>query len=570
MKDSRTNNIVPDGTDDPKVKGKSNNKGKKGGKNGKSNYRNTAKGNSSNRVNPNRDTATLKGSSAHSTISTEITKIVGSLQFPPYIGIPMPEFKSSKLYPSHGIPTVCEIPLYMTYGQANGMPSDTLNTAAIQLYSSIVAKLNRAPAGYDANDLMVACICCDSLVATYNYMKSVISHMLTYTSSNRALPRVTVEAMGFDFDDIETHLDQVRLDFEMFTAKMNALQIPKVLDIYDEHSYLTSNIFCDEDSVYPQVYVFQLENYYVFDQSSHPGTTNALSRPLNGSETVPLKAADIKYKLYDMYDSLFTSFDFGNMLADLRTAFPDADIVLESPNFEAMTPVYDKDILMALHNATPAKHVDVASLSYNSSLDGNYAAVITSVPTIMVKSYGYSGRIFLDMTSEYQNPEGIVSLTRWTIPTYEGESITKSAQDVSQVLIGRQPVANYILLADPAVGTEIIGYPKIHMAAYENSTSNKIVDAVISLDHYGGDLDSAITEYPTTCLSMLYAMNELYTMFDYLPMIPCVYTTTDVDVIHFDSTPQHVIGMKDCVTTITNAQVERIHNYRIMDMVLKY
>lgn len=570
MKDSRTNNIMPDGADNPRMKGNSNNKNRKGGNNGKRNRKNSAKSGTPNKSNPNKDTATLKSSGVHNTISTEVNKIVGSLQFPPYIGVPMPEFRDCKTYHSHGIPTVCEIPLYMTYGKANGMPSDTLNTAAVQLYSSIVAKLNRAPASYDSNDLMVACICCDSLVATYNYLKSVISHMLTYTSDNRALPRVTVEAMGFDFDDIENNLDQVRLDFELFTAKLNALQIPKVLDMFDEHSYLTSNIFCDEDSVYPQVYVFQLENYYVFSQTSHPGTTTAVSRPLNGSETVPLKAADIKFKLYDMYDSLFTSYDFGNMLADLRTAFPDADIVLESPTFDAMTPIYDKDVLMALHNSTPARFVDVASLTYFSDVDSQYAAVLKSEPKILTKSYGYSGRVFLDMTGEYQNPEGIVNITRWTLPVYDEESIQKTTSNVSQILIGGDPVANYVLLPEPETGTEIIGYPIIHVAAYERPDNKKVIDAKIKLAEYGGDLDASLTQLTRAYVSSLYAMHELYTMFDYLPMIPCVFTHNEADVIHFDGTPQHVIGMKDCVTTISNVQLERIHNYRVMDKVLKY
>lgn len=543
------------------------------------NKKNNKKGNNKRARNNSKASIRTNGGSNPNSYSNagysneEIKQIVGSVQFPPYIGVPMPEFKSDSTYPSHGIPTVCEIPFMTTYGYAHGLPTDTLNTAAIHLHSMIVSKLNRATKSYDANDLMVACICCDSLITVYNYFKTLVSQVMTYTSDNRALPRVTVEAMGFNFEDIRDNINDVRVYLEIFSAKLNSLQIPKVMNASDDHLYLTSNVFCDDNSVYPQIYVFRLKNYYVFDQTTEPGKTNALCKNLGVvSGTDKLKAADVARILDEMYNALFTSYDFGNMLADLRTAIPNVEIMLQDPTFDAVSTVYDKDILMALHNATPAEFVDPMSLTVKSAVDSNYAAVLEINPRVFTQTYGYAGDVFIDVAPEYQNPDGIYTVTRWTLPTFSDEQI-KQGNDVHTESTGMpemKVIGLYMATADVYCGTEIILTPVIHFPSYDRAHPSELIDVLMPLSKMGGNLIKSDTGYGIGVPMQIYKMASLYTMFDYLPLTPCVYATYDAGVYHFDETPNEVIGLKDAVTTLTQDQIGRIHGYRIMNKLLNF
>lgn len=508
--------------------------------------------------------------STNSASDDKIKQIVGSIQFPPYIGVPLDAFASATEHPKHGIPTVCEIPFMATYGDAHGVPTDTLNTAAIHLHSMIMSKLNRATKAYDANDLMVACICCDSIITVYNYFKTMVSQVMTYTSNNRALPRVIVEAMGFDFDDVKNNINDLKVYLEMYAAKLNSLQIPKVMDVSDDHMYLTGNLFCDVDSVYPQIYVFRLCNYYLFDQTSEPGKTIAFCKNLGAVPTSgeKWKTTNIIQVLDDMYNSLFTSYDFGNILADLRTAIPDAEIILTNPTFDAITPVYDKNILMALHNATPCASIDALSLSVKSAVDSNYAAVLEIKPEIYVKSYGYSGRVFMDLTPEYQNPDGIYDITRWMVTPFDEEQVAQG-DTVIQGEWHREPVSVYVEAPNTAIGTEILWCPVIHFPAYDKSNPTKVVDVRFYLRHAGGDLLEGFT-YSTLSLDHAHELAYVYSLFDYLPLIPCINYRLESGVYHFDSTPQHVIGLRDAVTTITPEQIKKIQAYRIMNKLLKF
>lgn len=554
----------------PSGKGNTINNNKKNNRKGKGSnakYNAKAQTGANGRSNPNRN-------SNGSKTDDQIKQIVGSVQFPPYIGVPMPEFKSNTSYPSLGIPTVCEIPFMTTYGYAHGIPTDTLNTAAIHLHSMIVSKLNRATKSYDANDLMVACICCDSIITVYNYFKTLVSQVMTYTSDNRALPRITVEAMGFDFEDIRDNINDIRVYLEIFSAKLNSLQIPKIMNASDDHLYLTGNVFCDENSVYPQIYVFRLMNYYVFDQVTEPGKTIAYCKnltPVSGNDK--WKTVDIVRVLDEMYNSLFTSYDFGNMLADLRTAMPDVDIILQDPTFDAVNTVYDKDVLMAFHNSTPATFVDALSLSVKSAIDSNYAAVLEINPRVFTNSYGFSGDIFIDVSPEYQNPDGIYTITKWTLPTFHEEQIQQGI-DTHVVAMGigegRKTIGISVATSDTYCGTEILMTPRLHFPSYDRTNKSELIDNVVPLTDFGGNLVTTDSGYGLGVPMKIYEMASLYTMFDYLPLNPCVFLTYDAGVYHFAETPSYVIGLKDAVTTLTYDQIGRIHGYRIMNKVLNF
>ena len=229
--------------------------------------------------------------------------------------------------------------LVMNWAPTIGYSTDgtsPVNVASINTYTK-VRHDNSGHANYDHADYMIYLLAMDSVYAFHSWMRRVYGCMLTYSNTNRYYPRAIVQAMGVDFDALQSNLADFRQYINTYAIKASALAVPANMSFMTKHYWMSEGLYYDSQQDKPQTYLFNPLGFYKFELVNvsdldvpHGALKFANLFYNEGAEnvTIPGCKQDQLLNLYDIVaygDSLLAPIisdeDFGIMSGDTLKSF---------------------------------------------------------------------------------------------------------------------------------------------------------------------------------------------------------------------------------------------------------
>jgi hypothetical protein len=167
------------------------------------------------------------------------------------------------------------IPGVMTYNWSPVFPSEqgsgSLNSAFANMFS-YVRHANSGHANYSMGSLACYCIAATGIVAWMANLRRLYGFMHNFDGVNTYYPKVVVEAMGFDYEDLVTNLPQLYAYINYATAKCSAIWLPITNTLPFRWEFMNSEIYQDSSTIKPQTYFYRMDGLYVWmPEASLPG-----------------------------------------------------------------------------------------------------------------------------------------------------------------------------------------------------------------------------------------------------------------------------------------------------------
>lgn len=275
-------------------------------------------------------------------------------------------------------------------GWADGETSP-INVAMRRMYAQ-VRRANSGATNYDPVDMMEYMIAVDSALMYLAFMKRAYAVMLDYTPYNRYYPQTLVQAMGLDYSDIESNLNDFRGYINIFAAKIAQLWIPNTMSYMARHTWMCEGIYTDGNTQKAQTYLYVPKAFYRF-QLNTDGSGMLASVPF--SEGAGL--ADLISFGNSLIEPMITSQDFATMSGDILKAFGEAGIVKVYGITEGyqVLPVYDEEVLSQMENLVVYGGVNNLDIVQTTAVGTGF---LVSKPTFN-DSYGLNG---FEIPTNYQ------------------------------------------------------------------------------------------------------------------------------------------------------------------------
>lgn len=264
-----------------------------------------------------------------------------------------------------GVPGVMSISWLPTIG---GVDDDAVNASKESLYSYVV-HANSRNTSYTSSDLMIVVLAGASLFGAISSAIRAYGIMKLFDQRNKYLPKALVNAMGFNYEDLQSNLSNMWFDINEMIARSTQIWIPNTLPIVERWVWLNSNVYQDSASVKGQYYVFAQDCFWIYDAlgSSTGGSLQWVSTngvPLPSTSTTndayhnsgkQNTWAQFKTAVNGMFNALLDSEDRGIIMGDILKAFgPDKIYALSSITSEyTVSPVYDTEVLTQIENCVP-------------------------------------------------------------------------------------------------------------------------------------------------------------------------------------------------------------------------
>lgn len=280
-----------------------------------------------------------------------------------------------------------------------------LNMAARNVYA-YVRHANSGHSNYDAPDLMLYLLAMDSVYSYHAFLKRIYGLAQAYTPTNRYFPKAIISSMGVDYDDVMTHLAQLRYWINVYQAKFESMRVPSTMSYTARHMWMYSGIYQDGETDKCQIYLYTPHSFYQFgyDEDGAGMLTNV---PFMTGQLSNLKTVEqlIQYG-NDLINPILSSEDMGIMSGDILKAFGDKVVSLTPVSTDyGVLPVYDKEVLSQMENASMIGYATAASLNLTQKgID----------PTTGLK------HAWLSWTPEFQMP-GYIGVTAATQDLKTGE-----------------------------------------------------------------------------------------------------------------------------------------------------
>nr|AVX53671.1 putative capsid [Marmot picobirnavirus] len=301
-----------------------------------------------------------------------------------------------------------------------------------ELYSQQTAATQIAGADLEMYELAM-----DEAYSLYAEWKRIFGLLLSYSPVNKYTPKVIVEALGYNFDELYKNKTKFENILDNFANSLRAYFVPTGNDLYAFHEEQFSRIYADCKSTRAKMYAFRKSVYRVWqDTTSEEGSMLQAKAYDNGGQLIGLSYIEAVAKEIFQNMSQSESFNFisallGKVLGNNRYVLPKLD-----PNYETVA-VLDERKLMQIHNMMMVNELRFSraqdTLDITQSVGANsiiYQPSATIAPgdrpldnTYM---YGvYNGNYVLDTNEEQPSETEIVHMSVY-VPTV---SITGSAAD---------------------------------------------------------------------------------------------------------------------------------------------
>lgn len=249
------------------------------------------------------------------------------------------------------IPGVMAFYVSPAIGQAT-TENSPVNMAMRNVYA-YVRHANSGHTNYDAPDLMLYLLAMDSVYSYHSFLKRVYGLARAYTPINRYYPKAVLTAMGVDYEDVMSHLAQLRYGINALQAKFSAMRIPNSMSYMARHMWMYTNIYQDGDTDKCQTYFYTPHAFFQFAYDEDGAGKLHYLPFMTGNSGSNLKTVD---DLIDFGNSLINpilaSEDMGIMSGDILKAFGDGNLVTLTPvdtNYLVL-PEYNTEVLSQMEN----------------------------------------------------------------------------------------------------------------------------------------------------------------------------------------------------------------------------
>lgn len=312
------------------------------------------------------------------------------------------------------IPGVLRIGFVPTIGSSDG-GSSAVNIAARQIYSW-VRHANSGSRNYESPDYMMYLLALDSAYMFHAELVRLYGLFATYSYKNRYVNRTLVEAAGFDYEDIQANLPQLRYLINQFGVKLNTFACPKQMSLFDRHTMLALNVYADSKLDMSSFYLFKPQVVWMWD-----GTTESTGTSLQPHVNIGINALatydDIQEQINDILSSLISNEDVGIMSGDTLRSFTESGIreIAMIPEDTKSVAIYDEGVLSQIHNMTYLGTVALNPIVQNETGDIITSHEVVTTDSVPAVFNTYKVQIkdqILDSGMESPTPEFTMEATR--------------------------------------------------------------------------------------------------------------------------------------------------------------
>lgn len=301
-------------------------------------------------------------------------------------------------------------------------------TRAAQSYFQYLTQGFTGDVPFEAADLLFTALAGSSLITAMIAGKRAYGLMKYYLQFNPNYAKTVVEALGFNFDDLNASMAKFRTQYNIRVEQINrTIAVPKGFFICDRWEYINSFLFTDTESEdYSTVMAFVCTHYLKYDATTaKTGTCLRWAAPNN---TQGLSTVEQWFAFIDELIGALTDDDVRSIFGAVRRVYaPDNLKKLGELEVDFLTSIVKNDIVNAqIHNmqwcastpygwlsdqlATNEKvHKDVVCFQ-NAS--GEIGAVIACKPSLPGDAYFNNMEdVMLDMYDHLVSPNNILDIT---------------------------------------------------------------------------------------------------------------------------------------------------------------
>lgn len=181
---------------------------------------------------------------------------------------------------------------------------------------------------------------------------------------NQYLPRALVNALGFDYDNLQANLAQLRYLINSYAIRANRIAVPNDMAYMIRHAWLEAGVYTDSNAYKAQLYVFNMRAFYMYDEvTDGPNTATLISPWATGEVTEPtpgdntfinklLTLTDIQEFSDKLLNAVLQSESFGITTGDIMKAFGRSNLMALAEISEdyKVVPKYEEEVLMQIEN----------------------------------------------------------------------------------------------------------------------------------------------------------------------------------------------------------------------------
>lgn len=293
-----------------------------------------------------------------------------------------------------------------------------VNIAMRNLYS-FVRHANSGHSNYDPVDLMLYLLAMDEAYMVYYRAVRAYGAMFTFNTVNRYAPKALVEALGFDYEDINSNLATFRYAINAFAARINAYAVPTNMPLFKRHAWLFSSIYTDENVSKAQIYAFSTDHYRIYDEKYAKGgrlVAKAWKSKLKVNEWIEVANS--------VAGPITTSEDLGIISGDLIKAFGKENLhqlAMLADNYVVL-PTYVPEVMDQIHNLQAVGDIELESNNIEQDPDiGKGNLVYKPVVKVGTNPALFANRV-LDFKVDLPTPDDVVIATRLASALEPGET----------------------------------------------------------------------------------------------------------------------------------------------------
>ena len=310
-----------------------------------------------------RGSGNRSGSASPYALTPQLASDAGNLAFGRPLGAPIDlerEFNEGSLLPvsSQVRPAMTSIPGLMVFEWMPTIGISKSTTSPVSLAGRkmyyFVRHMNSGHANYDAVDLTNYLVAVDSALYMFAFFRRIYGLLNVYSPLNRYFSQAIVAALGFDFDDLQANVANLRYALNMFAAKFAALCMPAGLGYYRRHMSLSDYLVSDGPTAKAQTYAFKPNGYYVWTEGSLNEWYLKYTQIRQNEAPRVLKFADVISIMNEILEPILASEDFNIMSGDILKAYGPESVIgmAQVPEDYLTIPVYDETALEQIQNMT--------------------------------------------------------------------------------------------------------------------------------------------------------------------------------------------------------------------------
>lgn len=341
------------------------------------------------------------------------------------------------------VPGVFKIGYIPTYGRARDN-SDPINLAARNIYS-FVRKANSGSKNYDAPNMMMYLMACDSIYMFYQWMLRLYGLLRFYSTYNQYYNEAILKAMNVDAASFSGFMSDFRAYINKYALKANSLCVPNTFTVYQRHMYLLSALFKDTEAAKSQLYVFNPDYIYYYDEPNGKLVVTPIGVRSNLiTPTDVIAIGDL------LLNSVLTSEDMAIIKGDILKAFGDNGIYSLSPIADdyVTQSIHDYEILTSIQAANFLGPIDLSRANLDiredttpgSATEGALLQSITSAVTYTssgTKNLAPTGNLatVLNMYVDNPTPADVMVASRlahYSVPYIDGDATSATVYNTAE------------------------------------------------------------------------------------------------------------------------------------------